>query len=599
MIIDHCSISWATDEVLSSFGTRNMTVQWSIMAEGLSRSVHPKGEHSKGSILDGDGGITMHHCLYAHNASRNPRVNTVVLDFRNNVIYDWGYRAGYTRSDPCYVNYVGNYLKPGPNTTKSARTKLFAPGDDMARLFLKANTLEGHPKQTGDNSLLLAFSKSVDADALRALSRVSEPFRTPTVETDSPEQALERVLEHAGAVLPQRDSADSRLMNEVQSGTGRIIDSQNEVGGWPELANGEAPQDSDSDGMPDAWETRHGLNANDGSDTLRDEDGDGYPNLEEFLNDTNPREAERDARVDAATFRVWQDDAVALCAQGRKAVEERKLAQEIARKARREELIRTTKVSMSPSSDGDASTLVLDVGGKATLELVRIPAGSFMMGSPESEGGGEEERPQHKVTISRAFYMAATPTTGAQYVAVMGDETRAITSENQDIPASETTWYEAREFCELLSAMTGRTFRLPTEAEWEYACRAGTTTAFYTGETISTDQANFDGEKATRYNPAGVYRGEITAVKAFPPNPWGLYDMPGNQTEYCLDVFDPKFYTAEEVTDPVNDGADGARAMRGGKHGSKAFFLRSACRMSYAPGVGYGFRVVMEAGQHK
>ncbi|MHC4532557.1 MAG: pectate lyase family protein [Planctomycetota bacterium] len=96
-IIDHCSMSWAIDEVMSSFGTvHNLTVQWSIIAEGLSRSFHPKGEHSKGSILNGDGGVSIHHCIYAHNSARNPRVDTIILDFRNNIIYNWGYRAGYT-----------------------------------------------------------------------------------------------------------------------------------------------------------------------------------------------------------------------------------------------------------------------------------------------------------------------------------------------------------------------------------------------------------------------------------------------------------------------------------------------------------------------
>ena len=93
-IIDHCSMSWAIDEVMSSFGTvHNLTIQWSIIAEGLSRSFHPKGEHSKGSILNGDGGISIHHCIYAHNSARNPRVDTIILDFRNNIIYNWGYRG--------------------------------------------------------------------------------------------------------------------------------------------------------------------------------------------------------------------------------------------------------------------------------------------------------------------------------------------------------------------------------------------------------------------------------------------------------------------------------------------------------------------------
>ena len=203
-IIDHCSMSWAIDEVMSAFGASNLTVQWSIIAEGLSHSHHPKGEHSKGSIIDGNGGITIHHSIYAHNAARNPRVNTLVLDFRNNILYDWGYRGGYTTEGPCYMNYVGNYLKAGPSTRKTVLTTTFEPADESPRVYFEGNVLEGQAAQTKDNKLLLRVGKDRDAEALRATVAVAEPFVSPEVQTDAADVAYARVLEEAGATLPAR-----------------------------------------------------------------------------------------------------------------------------------------------------------------------------------------------------------------------------------------------------------------------------------------------------------------------------------------------------------------------------------------------------------
>ena len=595
-IIDHCSMTWAIDEVMSSFGTvHNVTVQWSIISEGLSRSFHPKGEHSKGSILDGDGGITIHHCVYAHNSARNPRVNTIVLDFRNNVLYNWGYRAGYTREAPCYMNYVGNYLKPGPSTRRSAMTRLFQPGDDMARIFLQDNLLVGHPEETQDNRLLLDPPKGSDPEMFREAVIVDKPFRCPEVETDTPLRACERVLDDAGAVLPGRDSADLRLMEEIRTGTGRIIDSPDDVGGWPVLSTAEPEPDSDNDGMPDTWEQRFGLEHG-AEDSHDDPDSDGYPNLEEFLNNTDPKTPEENCTVIAAPFRAIQADAFALSAQGKaqfKALQEARAAR---LEAERATSLSALEVTIVPKEGAGAKRMLVHLGDKATIELARIPAGSFLMGSPESERGLPNERPQHKVNISRPFYLATTLTTNAQLAPILGTTERRTRSGEESFPAHEVTWFEATEYCQLLSEKTGRRLRLPTEAEWEYACRAGATTTFNTGDTITTDQANFDGAEPTRFNPAGEYRGKKTPVASFPPNAWGLYDMHGNEAEYCQD-YCYRVYTEEEVTDPVGLATGGARVLRGGKAKSKALFIRSAYRYGYAPGVGYGFRVVMEAAE--
>ena len=589
-ILDHCSIAWAIDENLSSFGQcNNVTVQWCIISEGLWRTYHPKGQHSNGSILGGDGGMTYHHNIYAHNASRSARVNTVVLDFRNSVIYDWGYRCAYTRSGPCYVNWINNYIKPGPSTRESAGTNIFHPGDDTARVFLSGNVLEGYPQETLDNRLMVQVRGVDDVESFLGKVVVGEPFPCPAVRTDSPEVALERVLADCGATLPKRDSADSRLMEEIRTGTGKIIDSQEEVGGWPVLNSAPPPADSDSDGMPDDWETQHKLNPEDAADNNADADGDGYTNIEEYLNATNPRVAEQGCRVNAAEFRKVQRQAVALAAQGNREEAQRE-AQRMAREqARKKEVIESLKVAIEPREGPGVKKIIVKLGGKAEMEMVLIPAGSFTMGSPESEGGVENEWPQHKVNISRAFYLATTPVTYAQFRAVLGDEG---SDKNKDLPAN-VDWFQGMEFCEIVSAITGRKFRLPTEAEWEYACRAGTTTAFNTGDTITTDQGNFNSLEASRYNPVGVYRGGSVPAKTLPPNAWGLYGMHGNEAEYCLDRW-LRTYTAKEVTDPMNRWGSGQRVLRGGRATSKAFFIRSAYRYRYSPDVEFSFRPVLE-----
>jgi formylglycine-generating enzyme required for sulfatase activity/pectate lyase len=594
-IIDHCSMTWATDEVMSAFGAHNLSVQWSIISEGLSRSFHPKGEHSKGSILDGDGGMTIHHCIYAHNSARNPRVNTIVLDFRNNVLYNWGYRGGYTREAPCYMNYVANYLKPGPSTRKSARTSLFEPGDDMARVFLSGNLLDGYPEETKDNRLLIDPPRGVDRDAFRKVVIVDTLFAAPPVETDTAEKACQRVLDGAGALLPRRDTADARLMEETRAGTGRIIDSPKDVGGWPELATGVALPDTDSDGMPDAWEQGRGLDEQRPGDGLEDPDQDGYPNLEEFLNATDPHRPERDCRVEAKPFRALQEAAMKRSADGKAEFKARQAAREARRKAEQDAALAALNVAVTPVAGSDGSRMVVKLGDDVSVEMVRIPAGSLLMGSPESEGGEPNERPQHRVNISRPFYMAATLTTNAQLTPILGATERRSRPGEREWPAHEVSWYEAEEYCDRLSGKTGHRFRLPTEAEWEYACRAGTTTAFHTGDAITSDQANFDATEATPYNPAGGFRGKKAPARSCPANAWGLYDMHGNEAEYCLDSCFRE-YTKDEVTDPVHlEG--GAKVLRGGKAKSKAFFIRSAYRYGYAPAVGYAFRLVMEIPQ--
>ena len=214
------------------------------------------------------------------------------------------------------------------------------------------------------------------------------------------------------------------------------------------------------------------------------------------------------------------------------------------------------------------------------------------MGSPPDEPERGQDESQHTVTISRPFYMGATLVTSAEYQAVTGGKSRH--AGGGDLP-TEVDWPDAVRFCEALSRDTGKAFRLPTEAEWEYCCRAGTTTPFNTGAAISTAQANFDGKFVYPGGKPGIYRRGPTPVRTFAPNPWGLYDMHGNAFQWCSDWYGR--YPEGPATDPQGPSAGGDRVIRGGKYGSGPRYLRSASRYQYNPhnsSVVFGFRVVME-----
>jgi hypothetical protein len=307
VIIDHCSFSWANEECAAMYDTKNTTVQWSIVSEGLYEAGHQKGHRSYGGVWGGQY-ASYHHNLIAHQASRAVRFNgsrahdTVALvDYRNNVIYNWGSaNAPYggdvkIKGGVSQVNMIGNYYIPGPATASTLKfMQALDAGQSstgVGQWYLSGNVMEGDKKLTNDNGKGLDLSNLPEEKQAQAIANQAFTISEPLSE-QSAKDALRAVLQNAGATYPKRDAVDARIVAEVKdkkaSGLGSfgkpgIIDSPGAVGGWPEYNGGKALPDADNDGMPDEWERKNGLNANNASDRNKLGAG-GYTMLEVYLN---------------------------------------------------------------------------------------------------------------------------------------------------------------------------------------------------------------------------------------------------------------------------------------------------------------------------
>jgi formylglycine-generating enzyme required for sulfatase activity len=231
----------------------------------------------------------------------------------------------------------------------------------------------------------------------------------------------------------------------------------------------------------------------------------------------------------------------------------------------------------------------------AGMDFVLIPAGEYTMGAPSSDRNRRPDETAHRVVIPRAFHMATTEVTQAQWQRVMGTNPSTFRAVGPDAPVEQVTWDEVQEFLRRLSSRANARFRLPTEAEWEYACRAGTTTPYAFGEEISTNDANYDGRYPLPAQQPGSFRGKTTRVASFKPNAWGLFDMHGNVWEWCADEYCE--YPVVPVTNPRNSCGSKYKVIRGGSWYFGADSARSALRYTHEPqlrGFSIGFRVVRE-----
>jgi hypothetical protein len=318
ILVDHVSASWGLDENLSLYrymkknpaggpdlklAVENLTIQWCISSEALDKNNHAFGGTWGGA------NSSFHHNLFACNTGRNPSIGmTGLFDFRNNVLFNWRHRTIDGGDGASQINVIANYFKPGPATKSEALQHRLVKVDrrfrdpnnnGVGRWFVAGNHLVGDPKITADNwAGGVQYSPEAEQKGEKIPAptereaRVTAAFPAPPITQHTAEEAYELVLVSAGATLPVRDPVDVRVIEIVRTGKPTfkdgIIAHQDEVGGYPEYKSLPPDPDGDHDGMPDWWEVKHGLNPHDPSDGNKDLNGDGYTNLEKFLNGIDP-----------------------------------------------------------------------------------------------------------------------------------------------------------------------------------------------------------------------------------------------------------------------------------------------------------------------
>jgi len=307
IIIDHCSMSWSTDEAFSVYNGDSTTLQWNLIAEPLNYSYHfETGDkdyehHGYGGIWGGKH-LSAHHNLFAHCNSRNPRFNGIRnspeenVDFRNNVIYNWGGNSAYAGEGGNY-NIVNNYYRYGPETKKNVRYRVVNPWSKPPKIpygkfFVDGNYVDGSYEVSKNNWLGVQLGEKNGDDP--ALAKAAAPFATVPVTTQNAAAAFELVLSQVGCSLPARDTLDERIINDVKHRKGRFLDVQGgyphgteyaaTVNAWPALKSLPAAPDKDQDGMPDDWETKNKLNPADAKDAAAYTLDKQYTNVEVYIN---------------------------------------------------------------------------------------------------------------------------------------------------------------------------------------------------------------------------------------------------------------------------------------------------------------------------
>ncbi len=309
IIIDHCSLSWSTDEVFSVYAGDSTTLQWNLISEPLNYSYHfETGDkdfehHGYGGIWGGKH-LSAHHNLFAHCSNRNPRFDGIRnvgeenVDYRNNVIYNWGGNTIYAGEGGNY-NIVNNYFKYGPSTSKTVRYRIANPGRretepviPFGKWYVDGNYVDEAEAVTKNNwSGVHMGNGGTEEDKKSTL--VAKPIPAEAIPAQSAQEAYEAVLKFVGASF-KRDTLDERIINDVKNRTGRFIDVQGgfphgtayplTVSAWPTLKPLPAPVDSDKDGMPDEWEKKNGLIPTDASDAANYKLSKSYTNIEVYIN---------------------------------------------------------------------------------------------------------------------------------------------------------------------------------------------------------------------------------------------------------------------------------------------------------------------------
>ncbi len=549
IVIDHCSLSWAIDETLCTwYPCHDITVQWCIISEALDDSIHPKGPHSKGILTGPDTRrLSVHHNLLAHNARRNPLVSKDnEIEIVNNLVYDWdsvGTHIGNYEGDFA-ANIVSNYYLQGPDSNDSAVwiADHLPPGS----VYLQGNVGVRWP-DGGE----LPVPGEKDRTRGAALSQ-TPAFEPSDLRVHAASEIRDLVPAYAGATRPVRDVVDDRVVREVLSGTGHIIDSQRQVGGWPDYRSEEPPADSDHDAMPDAWETDHDLAPDDPSDGPADLDGDGYTNVEEYLNGTDPAVADTGEPPEQTDPQVQAGNDDLRFGSARRDPEPPEYRPED-----RQAFARTVAASGQ------------DVAAYVGLQMIEIPPGEFT-------------RDGIVARITKPYAISATEVTRGQWESVMGTrpwEGEVWAGEAEGAPATYVSWHDAVEFCARLSAAGDAEYRLPTEAQWELACRAGgdSETGLWFEQEQASDLAWLHGSTVEAGEPWPH------PVGTKPANDLGLFDMAGNVLEWCRDTYE-YWYWRPQRSEPVKidpegyQNETGYRVLRGGSfyHSARDLFAYPA-----------------------
>lgn len=294
VIIDHCSASWAVDENITIWdaGIHDVTISNCIISEALYDSIHPKGLHSKGSLVgQGIKNISYIGNLFAHNDERNPRVRFTSGVIVNNVNYNrrWKDLDIDSSIEAQQISVVGNYYIKGSNNHLNNKPIFINDAiKSGSQIYISDNECSSYTGVPCYECRTTEFNPIVKFAPVWPSGLVAKPSG----------EVLEWVLANAGARPLDRDSTDARIIADVKNGTGYLVDSQDKVGGWPDLRSGTPPQDTDHDGMPDLWEKARGLNPNDSEDGNADQNGDGYTNVEEYLNELISTDADFGSRTE-------------------------------------------------------------------------------------------------------------------------------------------------------------------------------------------------------------------------------------------------------------------------------------------------------------
>jgi len=620
IVIDHCSMGW-THQVAVNLNGRNSTLRLNIFSEGLYHAGHNESNHSKG-IGVGLGhqreagkrtGIGIIGNLFAHNDGRNPQVSqnssVVIL---NNLIYNYASTGVKMMKDPLIASIAGNVFTPGVDTGDNPRRPwrgkaawIYLRHPESKVFFSPDNLINGKTYANPWEQINARYVMSKPNSKPEPKAIVwKPPIVVPGYKVRPARETEAWVLANVGPFPARRNPIDARIVYETRTRTGRGREDVADAGGWPELEENHRELT-----LP---ENPNG-----------DDDGDGYTNLEEWLHAFADEVEGRKGPIAEADKTLGEREAKRCAAKP----DAKKIAAVIQKIQNLPKADWTFDAEEARRRQKDAArkyglpvTRKIDLGGGVAIELVLIPPGEFVMGSkypPEvikwrgpgrvrgqSGGGGgsvplySREHPPRRIRISRPFYMGKYEVTQDVWDKVTGVKSKggarlpvmALTSINTAGGGKRPTDQPGgvRFFLRNLNGTVGKkeglTFRLPTEPEWEYACRAGTDTPFWFGEKITTDLANYDG-RFPWDGKKGANRKKLMEVGKFPPNPWGLYDTVGNATE----LVDCPYGPYPKPTGKVEDAESfvirqkrskfawgGILTIRGGSYRSTAADCRSA-----------------------